>query len=213
MANFPPLAYKSDNIFEEVLNETLFGLEAWCVEFNGFCLTFFWYLKYIFVFILLSIGISTLLRLRGIYFQIRPSNKELSRVKMSHIDKARIGLGTFYIVFAIGILFNFMTYFLIYVLDPLPDRLIFNFLNFGGYIDPFYMNRIEDLDAAQYPHEKTIYYCVAMCSFIAILDIVISVWYMINNNRFNPKIMMTLLIGGVTNGILTGFTTCLPFFL
>ncbi|GAH64186.1 unnamed protein product, partial [marine sediment metagenome] len=50
----------------------------------------------------------------------------------SPLTKPRIFLGSFYIVFAFGILFNWFTYFLIIVLDPLPDRFIFNYIEFAG---------------------------------------------------------------------------------
>ena len=75
------------------------------------------------------------------------------------------------------------------------------------------MNRIMDINSAIYPHEQTIYYCVALASFGAIVDIMIIIWYLVNRITFNPKMAFGLLIGGVTTGILTGFTTCLPFFI
>ena len=202
-----------DTIMKDFFKEWLSGLEAWCEEFNNFAIIFFGYMKFIFVFILLSIGILTLLRFRGIYTQTRTSSEENKEKRTNQLDKSRLITGIFYIVFAFGILTNWLTYFLILILDPLPDRLIFNFINFAGKIDPNYMNRIEDLNSAAYPHEKTIYYCMAIASFGAILDLVISVWYIINSTHQNLRTTFELLIGGVTTGILAGFTTCLPFFL
>jgi len=122
-------------------------------------------------------------------------------------------LGTVYIVIAFGILLNWFMIFLNWILDPLPDRLIFNFINFHGIIDPYTMNRIMDISASIYPHEQTIYYCVAIGSFGALTDLIIAVWYLVNRVPFNAKTGFSLLIGGVTAGILLGFTTCLPFFL
>ena len=75
------------------------------------------------------------------------------------------------------------------------------------------MNRIIDISALIYPHEQTIYYCVAMGLFVAIADVIIAIWYFVNRVPFNPKMAFSLLIGGVTAGILLGFTTYLPFFL
>ena len=97
--------------------------------------------------------------------------------------------------------------------EPLPDRLIFNFINFHGIIDPYTMNRIMDISASIYPHEQTIYYAVAIGSFGAITDLLIAIWYLLNRVPFNPKMGFSLLIGGIMTGILLGFTTCLPFFL
>lgn len=194
-------------------DDLILGLEKWCIAFNEFAVLFFGYLKYIFAFILLAIGISTLLKLRGHYILQRLNKFDDETKKLDKYTKPRLILGSTYIVIAFGILFNWFTLFLLYVLDPLPDRLIFNFLNFNGDIDPSLMNRIMDINAAIYPHEQTMYYCIAIASFGAITDLAIAVWYLINRVPFNPKMAITLLIGGVTTGILTGFTTSLPFFL
>jgi len=204
------LLYKIlNNPFEDIL----IGLEAFCLAFNEFAEIFFGYMKYIIVFILLAIGISTLLKLRGNYIQERMTNADVDIKEINHYRKPRLILGCVYIVLAFGILFNYITYALMWVLDPLPDRLIFNFINFSGIIDPFTMNRIMDISASIYPHEQTIYYCISIGSFIAIIDVIIAVWYLVNRVPFNPKMAFSLLIGGVTAGILLGFTTCLPFFL
>jgi len=198
-----------NNPFEDLI----IGLEAFCIAFNEFAELFFGYMKYIIVFILLAIGISTLLKLRGHYIQERMRNDEVKIDDINRFRKPRLILGVVYIVLAFGILFNYITYALMWVLDPLPDRLIFNFINFSGIIDPFTMNRIMDISASIYPHEQTIYYCVAMGSFTAIIDVIIAIWYLVNRVPFNPKMAFSLLIGGVTVGVLLGFTTCLPFFL
>lgn len=70
-----------------------------------------------------------------------------------------------------------------------------------------------DLGAAIYPHEQTIYYCAVIASFGAIVDLIIAVWYTVNMITYNPKTAFSMLIGGVTTGILAGFTTCLPLFI
>ena len=86
-------------------------------------------------------------------------------------------------------------------------------LNFSGNIDPKAINRIEDLNAAEQPHEKTIYYCVAVASFGAILDVVISLAYIVNSGGKNHRKLISQLMGGVILGMLAGWTTCLPLFL
>lgn len=201
------LILSAGSIIEDVIN----GLENWCVAFNEFFLIVCNYLKYVFVFIILSIGILTLLRLRGVYRQSRLTGADK---KEDSFTKIRLILGCSYIFLAVGILFNFLTYFLIWVLDPLPDRLIYNFIDFIG-IDPLYMNRIIDITVSQYPHEKTIYYCFSFISLISVLDVLLSFWYLINNNRLisNPSRAMYILITGIMGCILFGFTPYLPFFL
>jgi len=204
-----PLYKNLNDPFTEIFS----GLEAWCVAFNEFALIFFGYMKYILFFILFLIGILTLLKLRGHYTLDKIGNGEKEFTDVNQLRKPRLFLGSIYIALAFGILFNWLTLAMIFVLEPLPDRLIFNFINFHGIIDPYTMNRIMDISASIYPHEQTIYYCVAMGSFIAITDVIIAIWYLVNRVPFNPKMGFSLLIGGVTAGILLGFTTCLPFFL
>jgi hypothetical protein len=196
---------------EDVFEDIIAGLENFCIVFNNFFLILCQYLKYIFVFIILTIGILTLLRLRGVYRQSRLIGKDNQE---DQFIKPKLILGCSYIVLAFGILFNYLTYFLIWILDPLPDRLIYNFISFSG-IDPYYLNRIADINASQFPHEITIYYCFSFGSLMALLTVLISIWYLVNNNRLinNPRNVFTWLISGVIQGILFGFNTCLPFFL
>ncbi len=201
------------NIFfiNDVFDDIIAGLENWCIIFNNLFLILCKYLKYIFVVIILSIGIFTLLRLRGVYRQSRLISKEKQE---DHFIKPRLILGCSYIVLGLGILFNYVTYFLIWILDPLPDRLIYNFIVLSG-IDPYYLNGITDIHASQFPHEKTIYYCFSFASLLALLQVLVSLWYLINNNRLisNPRKTFIWLISGVMEGILFGFNTFLPFFL
>jgi hypothetical protein len=196
---------------EDVFQDIIEGLENFCITFNSFFLILCQYLKYIFVFIILTIGILTLLRLRGVYRQTRLFGKDNQE---DQFIKPRLILGCSYIVLAFGILFNYITYFLIWILDPLPDRLIYNFISFSG-IDPYYLNGIMDISTSQFPHEKTIYYCFSFGSLMGLLTLLISLWYLINNNRLinNPRKTFGWLMSGVMECILFGFNTCLPFFL
>ena len=199
--------------FKQPPDDFLQNLEAWCVAFNEFAIIFFGYMKYILAFILIAIGLMTILRLRGIYLQPRMRNIDKKVVEHDQLDNPRLILAAVYIVIGSGIMLNWFTKFLIWALDPLPDRLIFRLINFQGQLDPFDLNRISDISSAVYPHEQTIYYCIAIGSFVAIVDLMIGIWYLVNKIPFNPKMAFTLLIGGITAGILLGFTTCLPFFL
>lgn len=200
------------NTLNNIVDQALSGLENWCSQFNSFCLIFFKYMKYIFVFILFFIGVLILFRLRGAYFKNKASDFDR---REDPLKKIRIVLASLYFFFALGILFNYLIYFLIWILDPLPDRFIFNFINFNGDINPYYLNRIEDISLARWEHEKTIYYCVALGSFLALIHFVLSIWYFLANNQpiINPRVTIANLICSLTELLLLGFTTCLPFFL
>ncbi|MFX0104029.1 MAG: hypothetical protein ACFE75_00880 [Candidatus Hodarchaeota archaeon] len=199
--------FSVNDVFKDIVE----GLENWCIAFNDFFLVFCKYLKFIFVFIILFIGVLTLVRLRGVYRQSRLVGTDK---KEDPFMKLRLIVGCSYIVLGFGILFNYITYFLIWILDPLPDRLMYNFILFSG-IDPFYLNGIIDISTSRFPHEKTLYYCFALASLLALLLVLVSLWYLINNNRLihNPSRAIYALISGVVQGILFGFNTCLPFFL
>jgi hypothetical protein len=194
------------------LEEWLKVIDNSFIAFNSFVELLFGFLKYIFFGILLIIGILTLLSLRGTYFLERIRYSKEEKLEDSPMTKPRLILGTCYIVMAFGILFDWFTYFLIVVLDPLPDRLIFNFIQLPYTINLFDLNRISDISQIIYPYMKTIYYIVALFSFGAILDIVISIWHIINAQKSVRKHFIYL-IGGIVGGILVGFTTCLPLFL
>jgi hypothetical protein len=189
------------------------GIERLCESFNRFAVAFFWYMKFIFVFILFVVGIFTFAKMRGLY---RVEKTKLSKKDAQGdnlLRKPRLILGTLYICMGFGILFNYFTYFLIIILDPLPDRFLFDFVNFSGDIDQNAMNRIEDINAAKYPHERSIYYLIAIASLGAILDVVISIAYIINSGGQNHRKTLSQLMGGIILGMLAGWTTCLPLLL
>ena len=195
------------------INQVLPDFDDLFIEINSFIELLFGYLKYVFFGTLLIIGILTLFSLRGKYFLERIRYSKEQKLSDNPMTKPRLVLGSLYIVFAFGILLDWFTYFLLVVFDPLPDRLIFNFISLSGIIDPFALNNISDISKSVYPYEKTIYYAVAIVSFMALLTIVISLWQIINKEGTITKKSIVSLITGVVIGLLAGFTTCLPLFL
>jgi hypothetical protein len=196
--------------------EDLFGdiantLEAWCIEFNKYAIIYFQSIKFIFAIILLMCGISTLLKLRGFYFKSRLISSDKNVDKADLLTKPKLILGCVYIVLGFGILFNYLTYFLIWFLDPLPDRLIFSMVSLID-IDPYAINRITDIHSAIFPHEKTIYYGIAMLSFGHTIHLTLSIWYFLAKVK-NPRDTMIRLFEAVPGSILFGFTTFMPFML
>jgi len=197
---------------EDVYNGIFNSLERFCIEFNNYFSLYFKYLKYIFVILLISIGILVFLRLRGVYFKNKSNGV---KIEDDPLKRTKIILGFSYIFFGIGFLFNYLIYLLIWILDPLPDRLIFNFLEISNDINPYGLNRIEDIEAAKFPHEQTIYYCIALFSALALIHFVLSIFYFLENTRpiLNPKKTMRNLLASLSECIILGFTTSLPFFL
>ena len=199
--------------FLSIIDQFLPNFDELFIEINSFIELVFGYMKYVFFGILLIIGILTLLSLRGKYFLERIRYSKEEKLANNPMTKPRLILGAFYIVFAFGILLDWFTYFLLVVLDPLPDRFIFNFISLSGIIDPFALNNISDISKAVYPYEITIYYGVAIVSFTALLTITISLWQIINKEGTIAKKSITSLITGIVTGLLAGFTTCFPLFL
>ncbi|NVM43590.1 MAG: hypothetical protein HWN79_01630 [Candidatus Lokiarchaeota archaeon] len=197
----------SNNLLNDIINI----LENFCIEFNRYALIYFQVFKYIFVIVLIGCGILTLLKARGIYFKTKALPSEKEENKTDPLTKPRLIVGTVYIVVGSGILFNYLTYFLIWILDPLPDRLIFNFISLAD-IDPYALNRITDINLAIYPHEKTIYYAIAIISFVDTAHISISIYFFLSKVK-HPRVTLTYLFITVPGGIMFGFTTFMPFML
>ena len=197
--------------FEILVGDITNYLEAWCIEFNKYAKIFFKSIKFILVLILLMCGILTLIKLRGFYFKSRLISSENKKGQKSLLTKPRLILGCFYIILACGILFNYLIYFLIWVFEPLPDRLIFNFIPLTD-IDPYIKNIITDIHSSIFPHEITFYYIVAMFSFFSTLHLILSIWYFIYKSR-NPRKTMINLVISVSGDIICGFTTFMPLML
>jgi len=179
---------------------------------NFFELSFF-YMKFIFAGIMLIMGVLTLLSLRGRYFLERLRYSKEEKLADNPLTKPRLIIGTLYVIIGFGVIFNWFTYFLIFTLNPLPDRFIFVFIEFTGSVDPFYLNRVSDIQLAQLEYEKTIYYGFAAISYISVLSILISARQLILGSGKDSKKAIITLTGGVMMGILFGFTTGLPLLL
>ena len=162
------------------------------------------FLKYTFVIVLLLIGILILFRFRGIYLQQRirdPGNS--NRI----LNSVRFGLGCSYIILSFGILFNYFIYFLIWIFQGF-DGLLLIFLNYAITNLPFEI--FNDISLIEY----YVYPIIALCSFFSILQYVMSMFYLINNNRVisSPRKAVILLAASLFQLIIFGFS-CLPCLL
>ena len=174
--------------------------------FNSIIPIIFIYLKYILSFILLTIGTLTLLRLRGIYLQQRAKG---IKDEEDQLKNTRLILGTVYLFLAFGILFNHLIYFLIWISKPFPDGLIFILFDIvNNFIQRQFGFDIEFVKSYIHP-------LFALLSFVAVLHLILSCYYLINSNRVisNPKAQVMSLIIAVVETVFFGFTAYLPYFL
>jgi len=184
---------------EDILIEFLNG-------FNYFFILLFQYIKYIFSFILFMLGILTLLSLRTVYFNKKLVNKDVNE---DFLRKSRLVLGSVYIIMGSGILFNYLTYFLIIAFSPLPDQFLQSFIT-NSIIKN--LNFEEEYILSLF--EKCFYNFFAIGSFFALLALFMSLWYLLNNRSVkNPYRVLVLLIYSIASGILCGFSTCLELLL
>ncbi len=197
----------SDVEFSDILNST----NDFFAILNEGILFFFFCLKYIFIFILLMVAILTLSKLRGIYLAERLRNMDQSE---NQLKKPRLILGSILIFLAIGIAFNFFIYFLIWISIFLPPPLIFEIL---GMLKPDIYNtsRIKDYNECKYEFERFLFLIFALASFEAFIHLILTIWYLINNNRntSNPRKVISNLIWSLGSSIIFGFFTFAPFFL
>jgi len=208
------ILFSENSTFSTLIPDVVGGLEDLCFSINEFFLTFFGYMKYIFALILIILGIMTLFRYRGVsmFQKFNQSSYKEENVK-EKLKNSHVFIGIIYIFMGFGILFNYLIYILIWVLDPLPDRLFFEFINVGNIIKPYDMLRISNIELALAPHEATIYLCVAFISFLSLLQISVCIWVICRGTFLHPNTIYTVLIAGVLEGILAGFTTSLPFLI
>lgn len=166
----------------------------------------FIYLKYILSFILLTIGTLTLLKLRGIYLQQRAKG---IKDEEDQLKNTRLILGTIYLFLAFGILFNHLIYFLIWISGPFPDGLIFVLFDiFKHTIQEQTGINIEVFKSYMHP-------LFALFSFVAMLHLMLSFYYLINSNRVisNPRAQVISLVFAVVETVFFGFRAYLPYFL
>ena len=164
----------------------------------------FFFLKYTFVIVLFIIGLLILFILRGIYLHQRIKDPGNSNKAMNN---GRIMLGCSYIILAFGILFNYLTYFLIWLCQDF-NGLLLVFLNY--VVSTLPIEIFKDMPFIEY----YIYPIVALCSFFSILQYIMSMFYLVNNNRVisSPKKTVILLASSLFQIIVFGFT-CLPYLL
>lgn len=206
-------------MFVEFTNfEIPIDVEECIVVCNEFFSIFFWYMKYIFSIVLILLGIFTLLRYRGLYRDQKTialgKSKEKIDIKKK-LGKSHVIVGTAYIFLGFGIIFNFLIYILIWCLEPMPDQYLLYILDYLEVFESNDMMRIFNINKTTNAYEKFIFYIIAVISLIALMQVIIGIWFITKDGTplGNPIVTYINLLIGVVEGILVGFTTCLPLFL
>lgn len=198
---------------ENPLGELLKGLEGLSISFNIFMSAFFISLRYIFGLILIILGILTIFRSRRNYVYKNSRFMAKDDLKNEKFKKSGIVLAGIYINFGFGIIFTYFTLLLVILLDPIPDRFVFSVFINSDVIDPSIVYNYRDINTLSEPFDITLYYGLSIGSFLSFLDIIISIWLILNNASSNLRIQITFLLTGIVGCFFMGFTTFLMLFL
>ena len=195
---------------EEQYNFIYNPLVDFSILFNDFCETFFFYLKYIFVAFLVFFGIKTLFNYKFFNSEDYKTQSEYE----SFFNKLRMFVGIFFIFTGIGIFFNYFLYFLILILEPLPDQYIFDLLN-SANIDHHFIKDFSKIIASNNNYEKTLYYCIALGSFEANLRLILTLFFILSRRKktIAPLKVTLVCVEALIQAILLGFSTYLKLFL
>ncbi|MFO8019325.1 MAG: hypothetical protein R6U96_11870 [Promethearchaeia archaeon] len=173
----------------------------------------FFYLKYIFVTILIFIGISTLLNYKFFKEDSKNPHRDFDE-KDRFFNKLRVFFGFFSLFAGIGILFNYFLYLLIFLLEPISDQYIFNLLNLLTGQDEF-LNYFSEIPHDNDVFNKCLYYCFALGSFEANLRLFTLSYFLLSRKRkiVVPNKAALILVESLIQALLFGFTTYLKLFL
>lgn len=138
---------------------------------------------------------------------------EEQKLQLGKSKETHVILGVFYFALATGILLGYLVHVLMFVLDPIPDAFLYDFINFAGFIPEEFMARFQDPDLAVYPYEKSIYYCFALTSFTGFAGIIMGLRFMIMYANKTHTTSFKLFIAGVIDCLLFGFTTFMKCFI
>lgn len=192
----------------------IFGNISWIFEwFNVISSTFFSALKYILFLLLVIMGLLALLKFKKNYAIFKLNAKDTSLEEKYMLKRKQLIIGIVYFILAFGILLDFVTYFMLIILDPIPDRFALQFLNYAGVFNPWALNGVIDTSSFGSPIETTVFYAFTFASLICFVEVLVSVWLIITENIIHIKKVFLNLFAWIFIGFLMGFTTFLPLLL
>ena len=192
----------------------IFGQNPLMFEWlNGILEIFFSALKYVLFALLIIMSVLTLLKFRKNYnfFKVNAANKNSPEGFV--LKKKQLIGGIVYMVLAFGILFDYITYFMLIILDPIPDRFALQLLNYFGVFNPWSLDGVINTSNFVSPIETTVYYVFTVASLICFVEVLVSIWLILSENIFHIKKVFLHLFAWIFMGFLFGFTTFLPLLL
>ena len=197
----------------DLLDDAFGGMLWICDWFNAISSAFFGAVKYLLFLILIAMSMLALLKFKKQHAIFKVNNNDTTLEEKFTMKNKQLIIGTVYLVFAIGILFDFLTYFMLVVLEPIPDRFAFQVVNHIGVSNPWALSGVVDPSSLGSPVETMVFYIFTFVSLVCFLDILVSVWLIITENIVHIKKAFFSLFTGVFFGFLVGFTTFLPLLL
>ena len=126
--------------------------------------------------------------------------------------RASLILGSSYIFISIGFFFDYLTIFLFWLLEPIPDRFFFLIINQLGIFDNWPLTGTIDING-MLEYERVCFLVIAFLSLLAFIIIFVSIWQLVSNPKIPIIKSVFSLIGALILGSFTGFTTCLNLFI
>jgi hypothetical protein len=166
----------------------IFGNISWIFEWlNGILVIFFSALKYVLFALLIIMSVITFLKFKKNYsiFHANVANKNLPEGFV--LKKKQFFGGIVYMILAFGILFNFITYFMLAILDPIPDRFALQLLNSADLFNSWALDGVINISNFGSPIEMTAYYVFAVASLICFVEALVSIWLILTENIFHIK--------------------------
>ncbi|MHA1283487.1 MAG: hypothetical protein ACTSQP_13370 [Promethearchaeota archaeon] len=125
-------------------------------------------------------------------------------------DNKKYWLGILYLFLGLGFLFNYLIFFLIWLVNLLPDGLLIQYFEKSMDI-PLSSSSKSFLGSNL---ERTIIIIISLGSLYGILNLIISIWFLFQfKNIKNPKVVIIYLIHSLFFCIIFGFTAGLKVIL
>ncbi|MHA1756128.1 MAG: hypothetical protein ACTSVV_05110 [Promethearchaeota archaeon] len=161
--------------------------------------------KYTIIIVLLFLGILSFIEKINANAKNRCFQEDYSKK-----DNKKYWLGILYLFLGLGFLFNYLIFFLIWLVNLLPDGLLIQYFE-KSMVLPLSSSSKSFLGSNL---ERTIIIIISLGSLYGILNLIISIWFLFQfKNIKNPKVVIIYLIHSLFFCIIFGFTAGLKVIL